>query len=584
MIHIIPTQKTKFRTFGWVQDPGNFRSLCDVVAIFQKGSQKYLELKQERLPRLVEERDGRAQLLEALDAEPLYISYGDLVGSAFSPRSASRCNGIVQAVVPGQGRPFIVDWPADNFVRWAYALGFLKYDHEGDSFFISESGVQLTKARTTGRELNQNEKEILITAILAYPPAVRVLTLLAQTEDTHLTKFEIGRQLGFVGEGGFTSLPQSILIRSLAMTEQTKERNKMKTDWDGSSDKYARMIASWLVKLGLMQQIPKEITVTVAGQRLTETIGQAYMITAAGLMALNRVSGRSRHSRIAKNLCFEMMATKGKDREYLRIRRTYILKVISEGTGSVCLEDIRSYLMGKGLAVSPETIEDDIQGLINIGLNIQSEGQGYLWKDAINDFVLPLPQELTKSDLMEQKEELRLQLTHLSHEYLSLLDLAYDSAQNRLFEMKTMELLMEGCGYSGTHLGGSRKPDGICYTTDLEENYGIIVDTKAYSKGYSLPVSQADEMERYIRENLGRDSAVNENQWWNHFPSNIKTFFFLFIAGHFKGNYQNQIERLQRSTKVKGGAAEIKRLLLAANGWKAGSKSHETIRREIFGD
>ena len=104
MISVIPTQTTRFRTFGWVQDPSDFRSLCDVVAIFDKNSSKHCELKESIIPRLVEDRDGKAGLIEALEADPLRISYADLVGTSFTPRSAARCNGIVQGAVPGQVR------------------------------------------------------------------------------------------------------------------------------------------------------------------------------------------------------------------------------------------------------------------------------------------------------------------------------------------------------------------------------------------------------------------------------------------------------------------------------------------------
>ena len=74
------------------------------------------------------------------------ILTGDLgeVGSCLlytSPRSAARCNGIVQAAVRGQMRPFIGDWPADNFVRWAHALGFLRYGYQGDAFELTERCV-----------------------------------------------------------------------------------------------------------------------------------------------------------------------------------------------------------------------------------------------------------------------------------------------------------------------------------------------------------------------------------------------------------------------------------------------------------
>ena len=127
----------------------------------------------------------------------------------------SRCNGIIQATVKGQGRDFIGDWPADNFVRWAHCFGFIKYNYTDDTFEITNKGLEITKARETGDELSEKEKELLINAILAYPPAIRILNLLSETEDTHLTNFEICQQLGFIGEEGFTLMPQKKLIMSL---------------------------------------------------------------------------------------------------------------------------------------------------------------------------------------------------------------------------------------------------------------------------------------------------------------------------------------------------------------------------------
>lgn len=217
MINILPTQNTSFRTFGWVQDPSNFRSLCDVVAIFDYNSPKHKELINLIIPRLVEERDGKSVLITALVARPLKITYTNLVGTSFTPRKSARCNGIIQATVVGQKREFISDWPADNFLRWAYAFAFIKYHYADDTFEITEKGKALTRAKSVGNDLNEDEKELLTTAILSYPPAVRILNLLNESEGTHLTKFEIGKKLGFIGEDGFTSLPQSVLIRELAV-------------------------------------------------------------------------------------------------------------------------------------------------------------------------------------------------------------------------------------------------------------------------------------------------------------------------------------------------------------------------------
>ncbi len=581
MISVIPTYNTNFRAFGWVQDPSNLRSLCDVVAVFDANSEKHKDLVYNIIPKLVEKRDGRDDFIEVLQSTPLKIKYAQLVGTSFTPRSMSRCNGIIQATVKGQGRDFIGEWPADNFVRWAHCFGFIKYNYTDDTFEITNKGLELTNARETGEALSKIEKELLINAILAYPPAIRILNLLSETEDTHLTKFEIGQQLGFIGEDGFTSMPQKIFIRSLA-NAGASERGTMKADWEGSSDKYARMIASWLEKLGLVEKIPKTITVLTAGKEYKETIGQAYMITANGINAIRKANGKSKHKRIAKNVCWEMLSTKGVDREYLRTRRAFILKYLSENKNSVSFLDIINYLKTVNLIENENTILDDIKGLQNIGISILEKDNRFLFDDELNDFIIPLPQSLTKSDLAETKEMIREKMLNLSHEYLSLIDLAYDSRQNRLFEMKTLDLLTEECNYQGLHLGGSRKPDGIIYTNDDRCKYGVIIDTKAYSRGYNLPISQADEMERYIGENQTRNEEVNPNKWWEQFADDINEFYFMFVSGHFIGNFKSQLERISRNKGINGTAIAVTNLLLCAEAYKAGRFTHETIKNKIF--
>ena len=409
MISILPTFNKQFRAFGWVQNPSNFRSLCDVVAIFNFNTAKHKALVSKIIPKLVLEKDGRDDLLNVLNSRPLKIKYSHLVGTSFRPRSSARCNGIVQATVKGQGKKqFIDDWSADGFVRWAHCFDFIKYDYENDAFEITKTGLELSQASMIGDEINTQEKKLLINAILAYPPAIRILSLLAEN-NAHLTKFEIGKQLGFVGDAGFTSQPQSLLIRALSAEINTKDKNKMRTDWEGSSDKYARMIATWLVKLGLVEKAAKDVTVSVGGNSYTETIGQSFMITAQGLTAYRRALGKSKHSRISKNVCFEMLATKGADREYLRTKRALIIKFLSESKKSVSVVEVRAFLAVHKIIESNETIIDDIQGLVNIGLNIETLSATCIkWNDLINDFAIPLPQKPAKSSL----KELLLKLLH----------------------------------------------------------------------------------------------------------------------------------------------------------------------------
>lgn len=562
MIELRKMGNQNFRTFGWVQDPSDFESLIKVVSIFDNKSETHKELVNEKIDRLIEERDGKSHFLEVLNSTPLKIKYADLVGTSFTPRSSARCNGIVQATVKGQVRDFISDWPADNFVRWAQALGFIKYNYFDDSFEITEEGLNLTGAKTI-----EEKEEILIDSLLSYPPAVRILNLLSDGKVK--TKFELGKNLGFIGEDGFTSIPQDVLIMTLATTEDKKERNKLRTDTEGSSDKYARMIAKWLSKLGLLVQVAKEVELSIGGKNYIEKIGQSYMITAKGIQSLNKVNGRSRHKRISKNISWEMLATKGTDRNYIRTRRALIIKSLIECKSGLTLEEIRDRLEIHTISELFTVVKDDIDGLINIGLNIEKIGEKYYFNDEINDFIIPIIENSEKSEFTQEKDNLREKLDTLSHEYLSLVDLAFDSQQNRLFEMKTVELLTKECNYKGVHLGGSRKPDGIIYTENSTDNYGVIIDTKAYSNGYNLPISQVDEMVRYVEENNKREKERNSNEWWKAFGNNIDKFYFSFISGKFIGNIEEKLQRITIFTNVYGNAMTIITLLYLANEIKA---------------
>lgn len=389
----------------------------------------------------------------------------------------------------------------------------------------------------------------------------------------------MGKNLGFIGEDGFTSIPQDVLIMTLATTEDTKERNKLRTDTEGSSDKYARMIAKWLSKLGLLVQVAKEVELNIGGKNYKEKIGQSYMITAKGIQSLNKVNGRSRHKRISKNISWEMLATKGTDRNYIRTRRALIIKSLIECKSGLTLEKIRDKLEIQTISELFTVVKDDIDGLINIGLNIEKIGEKYYFNDEINDFIIPIIENSEKSEFTQEKDNLREKLDTLSHEYLSLVDLAFDSQQNRLFEMKTVELLTKECNYKGVHLGGSRKPDGIIYTENSTDNYGVIIDTKAYSNGYNLPISQVDEMVRYVEENNKREKERNSNEWWKEFGDNINKFYFSFISGKFIGNIEEKLQRITIFTNVYGNAMTIITLLYLANEIKANRlKTMEVVK------
>ena len=73
MIELRKMENQNFRTFGWVQDPSDFESLIKVVSIFDNKSETHKELVNEKIDRLIEERDGKNRFLEVLNSKPLKI-------------------------------------------------------------------------------------------------------------------------------------------------------------------------------------------------------------------------------------------------------------------------------------------------------------------------------------------------------------------------------------------------------------------------------------------------------------------------------------------------------------------------------
>lgn len=597
------------RTFGWIQDGGSFKNLKRVLLAIMPDSSYNAYLRDTMIPRYVPERYGRDILINAITGDNCSsIPYNLLIGRshtlqltvsenidmfgysetealrrvASNKRKNAACSGIAQIATPsqkimpnGEKKPYQSDWSADSFVRWGISLGFIKYNSRNDTCSISDFGKRFAGS---GDESDE-EKLIIEESLISYPPACRVLGLLF--EQGHLTKFEIGRRLGFTGEAGFTSLSQSLYVGGISTAATSKERNDIRQDFEGSSDKYARMIAGWLEYIGWVARRPKEVTESYLGMNHTVSIGQSYEITQRGVRNLNKIKGGSRHRRTPKFLLWNMLSTAAPDSDYLRNRRYYILQAIKNRK---TIDGISEFLSGKGMDVSSATIRDDIQGLINIGLNIDASNEEYLLKDKIVGLKMPdnaIAAE--RSDLSIIKERVREQLLNVNHRYLSLIDLSYNGKSNREFEIETMSLFIDELSYQGIHLGGSRKPDGLFYK---DEN-GVIVDTKAYSRGYKLEISQADEMIRYIEENKTR-GEINANRWWNNFGDDTTIFSFLFVSSEFTGQFAEKIQYIKDRSEYDGGVITAQNLLLFAEKVLSGQvgyrESFELLRgnREII--
>ena len=564
------------RTFGWIQNPSSTDNLKKVVSIFVPESNFYKFLVEQKLPFL---RDYEflatsglyTEMQDALQKEAIPYSLLKGKGAGKKGRKDAKCSGLAQAALTGQQyitthlgekikKPYVDDWSADGFLRWAVSLGFLDYNYNDDTCVITEIGKQFVLANSI-----KEEKDILGTAYLSYPPACRVLGILS--DGGHYTKFEIGKQLGFTDEAGFTSIPQNIWVQAYVQGNQ-EEKIELRLNVEGSSDKYARMICAWLANIGWVTKTAKAVTEYIGSEEFTTEISSAFTITAEGLKNYKRAIGIGKYAKVPKIVHKEMLASKAPNAELLRLRRALIIKYIG-GANKRTINQILAHLQSKGLEVNVATIKDDIKGLINIGLNIQSQVDSYHLLDdilklqIINNHVTIAEAHCEQSVI---KERVREKLNYIDHKYLTLVDYSFQGKDNREFEIFTIDLFTNELEFVGKHLGGTRKPDGII----SHNQRGVIIDNKAYSKGFTISRHMADEMIRYVQENDVRREERNSNKWWENFPSEVNLVSFLFISSLFKGNINEALNGIKEATNVNGAVLNTENLLYFADALKGG--------------
>jgi hypothetical protein len=164
------------------------------------------------------------------------------------------------------------------------------------------------------------------------------------------------------------------------------------------------------------------------------------------------------------------------------------------------------------------------------------------------------------------KERVREKLNYIDHKYLTLVDYSFQGKDNREFEIFTIDLFTNELEFVGKHLGGTRKPDGII----SHNQRGVIIDNKAYSKGFTISRHMADEMIRYVQENDVRREERNSNKWWENFPSEVNLVSFLFISSLFKGNINEALNGIKEATNVNGAVLNTENLLYFADALKGG--------------
>lgn len=572
-----------------------------MVSVFIFDSKENRWLRNEKLPLLLKYKlissSDYNDFIKSLSSQSICIPYQILKGKgAKGKRSDALCTGIIQAIIDGQRnrtykddkgksatfkKPYVDDWSADGYLRWAISCGLLEYDEKSDSCYISELGKVLALSIDGSKE----EYDTLSIALLSYPPVCRILSLLQQKDDQ--TKFELGSQLGFKGELGFTSIPQDIYLCDYNEALTAEDKEDVRSNLEGDSDKYARGIASWCSKMNWVESSRKKVTGSYRKKQYTADL-QAFSITRLGEKALIKAKGNSSNPKIPKNVLFQMLASnKNSGADYLRYLRASIIKALEPSPKS--LGQLKEALKNYQLDIDEDTIIDNIQGLVSIGINITKHKDKYKLEDKIEKLDLPPRASCVKDKVNDIVDRVRVKLKNIDHKYLILISLAYSNETERTkknsdardFEIQTAELFTKELGFNGIRLGESNKPDVLI---SFGAN-GTIIDNKSYKDGFNIPRVTSDQMIRYINENNQRTTQLNPNEWWKNFDSSVSNYTFLFVTSFLIGKFKNQIEYISNATNgTRGAAINVENLLYISEDIKSGKIKQSDFYSEFKND
>ena len=149
-------------------------------------------------------------------------------------------------------------WDARCRIKAICASGMVEIDRSKQGYRLTNLGKKLCDTpKSSGflrkkRALTTEEIEIFRQGLLTNPPVVSVLSILNESRKKNrgaLSKYDVGGQLGFIGDVGFTHYEASFVIQN----------NKKFNDMEGDADKWARTILSWLLQVGWVVKSERKI-------------------------------------------------------------------------------------------------------------------------------------------------------------------------------------------------------------------------------------------------------------------------------------------------------------------------------------
>lgn len=435
------------------------------------------------------------------------------------------------------------EWDARCRIKAIHAVGLVKIDRAIRGYELTDLGRELkncqrgqgNKGRRRG--LSQDELNIFKKGLLTNPPVVRILRLLNEDRkhsDTGLSKYDIGRQLGFVGDIGFTHIaPHWVAQQGYSFNDK-----------EGDADKWARTILSWLCQVRWVVEAGYH-TINGKKLRLYRAIPEVDRILRYGANSIKR------------NVPSEMLCSNHHPfPKLVQKRRVIILRELSKQ--HLTTRELKRKLESEGIEASEMVCQFEVVNLINAGFTITESGGYYKLKDKIELDIEELgqPDGRVEDRVEDMIEELvvRYERTIPGRLIDHLVRYGYNDAKAVEFEAVVAEYF-RFLGYDADYLGQGRGrvPDILVkwkHPNIYANSYGLIVDAKATRKMYSFPASDKRKMKEYIAK---YGPSLLEEKIPNH--------AFSFVSSGFTNNVIPHLKEISKATNIGGCAIAVGVLL-----------------------
>lgn len=434
-------------------------------------------------------------------------------------------------------------WDARCRINAIHATGLVMLDRHIQGYALTELGIKLKLcAKGSGKRrklriLTDKEIKIFREGLLTNTPVIRVLTLLdisRKNSEEGLSKYDIGKELGFVGDVGFTHV-DPYWVASAGYSFNDKE---------GDADKWARTILSWLVQVGW---------VSLNGTRqISDRRIQIYR-SKEEVENVLRYDAR----RIFRHVPKEMLCSDHHPfPDLIQKRRSLLLKYLSEQPRTQ--SDLVKKINYENIQFTNQDFEFELLNLKNAGFRITENGGYYKLIDKI---ILDLPPIIVKTPKLEGIESLIEELIVKYENTLPirlvdhLIRYGYDGDKGGQFEGVVAEFF-RNLGFDAEYLGQGRGrvTDVLVkykHPSVYARSYGIIVDAKATSSEYYFPIADKRKMKEYIT--LHGPKLLSEM---------IQNHAFSFVSSKFIRDVAHHLAEISSETSINGSAITIEELLL----------------------